>query len=117
MTISKYRWMTGNQVLKDASEEYLRAIELIEDNRLQGHNYKRVMNDLQHKYFICYSKAQRIMIMYNKAYAHVHGRHGLLSSHKNKIPDIADIALIRMALNAERHEFEKRHGLTSNKLI
>lgn len=116
-TSTPINWMRGNPVLENANEEYMCAIQVIEEFRLKGRSYKDVMNDLQHKYFICYSKAQRMMIMYNKAYKHVFGKPGMKSSHKNKIPVIDDIAMLRIALNAERHEFEKRHGLTSNKLI
>lgn len=110
-------WMRGNPVLKDMPEDYLPVMEQIEKARLAGHNYRQIMQGLQHELFISYSKAKRVIIKYNAAYKHVHGHSALLSSHKNKVPNVAQIAALRITLNAERILFEQRHGFRSNKLI
>lgn len=110
-------WMQGNPVLKDMPDDYLFVMEQIDKARLAGHNYRQIMQGLQHDLFISYSQAKRVIIKYNAAYKHVHGHSALLSSHKNKLPDVAQIAALRITLNAERILFEQRHSLRSNKLI
>ena len=116
-TSTPINWMRGNPVLKDMPEDYLPVMEQIEKARLAGHNYRQIMQGLQHELYISYSKAKRVMIKYNDAHKHIYGKVAIISSHHNNGPCIEQIAYLRDALNHERMLFEQRHGFRSNTLI